>query len=138
MVVEPLLLFRTIKSRSIFVLFLFVVSCSGLERSEEERLRRKNCIGERIYRGRNDYFSPISTPLHTPREAYPWEVQSVLPRVTKDFFRCRGSALHPAYPDSLDPGILYSDCGGSSAHGLPMIGGKEGVYPILIDLLNDV
>ncbi len=30
------------------------------------------------------------------------------------------------------------DCGGGTRHGLPVIGGKEGVYPILIDLFNYV
>lgn len=29
-----------------------------------------------------------------------------------------------------------SDCGGSSSHGLPNIGGKENVYPVLIELMN--
>lgn len=144
--VDPLLLLRTILSWTENLQFwrggvcvcilLFVAACSGLERAEEERIRRRNCVAERIYRNHNEYFSPVTTPLHTPREPYPWEVQSALPKITKEFFRCKGSPLHSPYPDLAEQTLFYHDCGGSSTHGLPIIGGKEGIYPVLLELLN--
>lgn len=117
------LIVRTLWIRLIFVLPLFVLGCSGLERSEREKTRKRNAKGERIYRSHKDFFAPLSTPEHTPRAPYPWEVQNFLPRITRDYFRCKGT---------LDP----SDCRGS--HGLPILRGKEGVYPVLLDLLNYV
>ena len=43
--------------------------------------------------------------------------------------------MNPALLNS-EQSESISDCGGRSRHGLPIIHGKEGVYPILIDLLN--
>jgi hypothetical protein len=70
-----------------------------------------------------------------PRDLYPWENEAHLPRITKEFFRCKGSSLNPPLLDgeSVTP-IL--DCEGGGRHGLPIFGKKEGVYPILLDLLN--
>ena len=118
---------------------ILLVGCSGLERSEREKIRRRNCVAERIYRNQSEtteaFFAP---PQMTPREAYPWEVQSALPRVTKEFFRCKGTALNSVRMDYADPAhpASYVDCGGNSYHGLPIIHGKEGVYPVLLDILN--
>jgi hypothetical protein len=101
-------------------------------------VRRQNCKGESIYRTQNEVFCPITTPERASREPYPWENEARLPRITKEFFRCKGSALNPPL---IDPELLgglapISDCEGSSRHGLPIFGKKEGVYPILLDLLN--
>ena len=101
-----------------------------MEQSEREKLRRLNCKGESIYRNQGDLFYPIAAPAHTPRSPYPWESETNLPRITKDFFRCKGSPLNA----SMEGGI--GDCEGCSRHGLPIIHGKENVYPILIELLN--
>jgi hypothetical protein len=86
----------------------------------------------------SDVFSPIEVPEHTPRIAYPWENEAHLPRITKEFFRCKGSSLNPPYVAMIDPEkpLPLTDCEGSSRHGLPNIGGKETVYPILIELMN--
>lgn len=72
------------------------------------------------------------------RAPYPWESDSNLPRITKDFFRCKGNPLHEPVIDRNDPGIPLTcmDCDGGNRHGLPIIQGKEGVYPILIEELN--
>ena len=72
-----------------------------------------------------------------PRSLYPWE--GSLPRITKDFFRCKGNIENSPLLDSSDPTnpILVNDCDGAR-HGLPILGGQEGVYPILVDLLNEV
>jgi len=106
-----------------------------MEQSERERIRRLNCKGEPIYRNRNEYFYPIATPIHTPRSPYPWESEGNLPRITREFFRCKGSSVNTPLFDPSDSNPLH-DCEGSSRHGLPIIHGQEGVYPILIDLLN--
>jgi hypothetical protein len=108
-----------------------------MEQSEREKIRRLNCKGEPIYRNHNDILYPISPPAHTPRTSYPWESETNLPRITKDFFRCKGSPLNPPLIDPAEP-TPFTDCEGSTRHGLPIIRGKETVYPILIELLNYV
>lgn len=109
-----------------------------MEESEREKVRSANCKGEAIYRAKVDVFYAINPPPHTPRSPYPWESESNLPRITKDFFRCKGSTLNPPMMDVADSGtpLSITDCEGSTRHGLPIISGKEGVYPILVDLLN--
>ena len=71
-------------------LLLFLGGCSGIERAENEKIRRRNCKGD---------------SSHPPLENQEQEL---------------------------------SDCEGSSRHGLPVIHGQEGVYPILIELLNHI
>lgn len=124
------------RARNRTILFLTIIailtSCSGLERTEREKLKKQNCKAEYIYREDNDYQSPLALPAHTPRTLYPWESEAHLPRITKEFFRCKGSPLNPPLPAATP----LSDC--DAAHGLPILHGKEGVYPILVDLLNYV
>lgn len=117
---------------------LVLFGCSGLEQSEKEKARRRNCKGEYIYRSQGDYFYPIAAPQHTPRAPYPWESESNLPRITKEFFRCKGNPVNPPIVDASDPAkpTPCPDCEGGSRHGLPIIHGKENVYPLLVDLLN--
>ncbi len=111
-----------------------------MERSETEKIRRLNCKGEAIYRNHDDLFYPLNPPVHTPRSSYPWESEANLPRITKDFFRCKGNPFNPPILDLNDPSapVPLADCGGNSRHGLPILRGKENVYPILIELLNYV
>lgn len=120
---------RTI--RKSLLLSLFLLSCSRMEESENEKLRRLNCKAEPIYRSQSDRFYSLPPPQHTPRAPYPWESDIKLPRITQEFFRCKGSPAHPIQSD-------LCDCEGATRHGLPIIHGKEGVYPILIELLNYV
>ncbi len=117
---------------------LVLFGCSGLEQSEKEKTRRRNCKGEYIYRSQGDYFYPIAAPQHTPRAPYPWESESNLPRITKEFFRCKGNPVNPPIVDASDPAkpAPCPDCEGGSRHGLPILHGKENVYPLLVDLLN--
>ena len=123
---------RTI--RKVLLFSLFLLGCSRMEQSEKEKIRRLNCKGEPIYRNHADVFFPIVTPTHTPRAPYVWESETHLPRITKDFFRCKGSPLNPPLANGADPPLL--DCEGCSRHGLPILRGRESVYPILIELLN--
>lgn len=52
---------------------ILLASCSGLEKSEQEKMREQNAHGEYIIRreGEGAYSEP---PIHhQTREAYPWE-----------------------------------------------------------------
>ncbi len=93
-----------------------------------------------IYRNQSDIFYPITTPQQVQRAPYPWESDSNLPRITKEFFRCKGSLLHAPVMIMNEASQVApcADCEGGSRHGLPVIAGREGVYSVLLDLLNFV
>ncbi len=59
-----------------WILILFsLISCSGLEQGEQEKLRRLNAQGECIYRNHDEFLYPdIENPKQKPRGEYPWEV----------------------------------------------------------------
>lgn len=61
--------------RGIYIAFVCLLGCSGMEQSEQDKLRRLNSKGEFIHRksGENEY--PLLEPVHWVREAYPWEKQ---------------------------------------------------------------
>lgn len=109
-----------------------------MQRAEREKIRKRNCKGETIYRNHNDVFYPIANPQLAVRSPYPWESDSNLPRITKDFFRCKGSSQNQPLIDLTDSSqpVPCPDCEGGGRHGLPILQGKEGIYPILIELLN--
>ncbi|MDE3055916.1 MAG: hypothetical protein KGI80_04400 [Verrucomicrobiota bacterium] len=119
----------------LILLFLFSVSCSRFEQSEQEKMRRLNRTEESLPRRSFATNYLLESPLHTPRTSYPWEAQLHLPKITKEFFRCKGNCTNPPLPTSEEKEPLR-DCHGT--HGLPILHGKEGVYPLLIDLLNYV
>jgi|SRR5579862_457138 len=127
--------------RKAFLLSLsLLMGCSGLEKSEQENLRRNNAKGEFVLRNRDERNYTIETPRHRIRKRYPWENAYVgkHSKITKEFFRCKGSSLNPPHVDPKDPSrpLNYFDCGGSQKHSLPLREDKEFIYPILIDLLN--
>ena len=109
-----------------------------MERAEKEKILKRNCKGETIYRHRDDVIYPIVNPQLAARPPYPWESDSNLPRITKEFFRCKGSSLNQIVfdPSEGEAPVSYVDCEGGTRHGLPAVCGKDGVYPILVDLLN--
>ena len=113
-------------------ILLSLLSCNNLEKGEVQRRKRLNRVVAPIYRLEGErVFDPIP-PVNQPPPSYPWEhvrVGDLVP-ISKEFFRCRGSALHPP----LEGGNL--DCRGNKEHGLPLRDGKEFIYPILIDILN--
>jgi hypothetical protein len=110
-----------------------------MQRAEREKIRKRNCQGEMVYRNAKDQFYPIVEPKHFVRSAYPWELESHLPKITKEFFRCKGSSQNPPILTMQgDKPIPKMDCEGGLRHGLSIVHGQEGVYPILIDLLNYV
>ena len=117
-------------------LALFMTSCS----SDEDKTRKQNLNGEYIFRLHDEYFFLPHSPHHQTRPAYPWEENSIggLPRITKEFFRCKGNALNPSViqlREGKEP-IRHSDCHGGRKHGLPLHDGKEFVYPCLLEILN--
>ena len=116
-----------------YLVLLLLVSCSGLEKSETEKVRKANAVQEPIYRLTSERYPPMSRGKKVVRARYPWETSIVgnFPRITKEFFRCKGSIAHP------DRGKI-SDCGGIDQHSLPIKEGKEFTYPALLDLLNYV
>lgn len=112
---------------------LVLFGCSNIEDSENEKIRRRNCKGEYISRKHDEMICAISEPEHIIRAPYPWE--SNIPRITKEFFRCKGSAANPPIIDPTDP-TPHTDCEGNTRHGLPILHGQQNIYPILLDLLN--
>jgi len=124
-------------NRVYLLLIMISVGCSNLEQSEKEKIRKSNEKRERIYRYHDDIFYRHAEPVAQERDKYPWEenyVGSIL-KITKEYFRCKGSGLNPKI---LVGEKSYRDCDGIDDHGLPFVGGKEFVYPILIDILNYV
>jgi hypothetical protein len=123
-------------------LLLALAACSGMEQSEQEKLRRQNAKGEFIHRSHDEYHYTLHPPKHRVRERYPWEMSYIgkHSKITKEHFRCKGSSTNPPHNDHKDPArpANYFDCGGFQKHSLPLKNNKEFVYPVLIDLLNYV
>lgn len=133
----------TMKYLSLHILLsCLAIGCSSLQKSEEDRIRKLNCQSEKIYRHHDEHYFDINEVTWKEREKYPWEENYVGShfRITKEFFRCKGSFTHPkivvAKEGSKETEIV--DCGGIDKHGLPFRDGVEFIYPILIDLLNYV
>ncbi len=127
--------------RSIAV-FLIFSACSGLEKSEKEKLKKANMTYQPIIREHHEKtieeldFNPIS------REKYPWEKELVgrFSPITKEYFRCKGNALNPQIQVAFENEAtrVVRDCSGIEKHSLPIRDKKEFIYPILIELLNEV
>ena len=65
-------------SKKIFIILqtgflFFLMGCSGLEKSEQDKLRDSNAKGEYVYRHHDEVAYPVQTPRPREREAYPWE-----------------------------------------------------------------
>jgi hypothetical protein len=122
-----------------FLLLFLALSMAGCC-SKEGRACKQNIKGEYIYRLHDEYFFKQPAPVAQTREKYPWEERYIghLPRITKDFFRCKGDPLNPAIVQSREgkEPIKYFDCLGGKKHGLPLKEGSEFVYPCLLDILN--
>lgn len=113
---------------------LSLLGCSSLEKAENELLRKRNAIAEPILRHEDDRCL-AENDQEVPRQPYSWEHGLIgdHPRITKEYFRCRGSARHEMYLHNGDP--LF-DCSG--CHSLPLRDNKEFIWPALIDLLNHI
>ncbi len=119
-----------------------MVGCSGLEKGEKEKLRRQNVHVEPIFRLHDEVHYSIPTIQGRIRENYPWEEGYVgrFPPITKEWFRCRGSGSNPPNVHNT-PGqevIHRLDCAGAERHSLPLRQNEEFIYPVLIDILNEL
>jgi len=52
---------------------LLFAGCTGLKKSEKEKLRDQNLKGEYIYRYHNEVMYPQAFPSLRKKEPYPWE-----------------------------------------------------------------
>jgi len=131
---------RIIKNISYIVLCVICLAgCSGLAESENEKIRQKNAVGERIHRCDGEKLYAISPPVRHERDRYPWEeaFAGSHARITKEYFRCRGRGGNPHFTRTVKGNqITILDCEGMDGHSLPYKDGKEFIYPALITLLN--
>lgn len=124
----------------ILLLFIFLVGCQGGDLTEEAALKRKNRKGEFIVRTHDQVtIIPPMEALSPPVYSWSKTDKKDLPRITKEHFRCKGSLSNPSRAEVVrGEQVRYFDCGGSEKHSLFLLDGKEGVYPILIQLLNHI
>lgn len=120
-----------------FVLFcslvsLFCLGCSGLRRSEEKKLRQNNLTLMAVAALQVEPPATLQ-PSSAALPSYPWDEKWIGAhrRITREFFRCLGSA--PSFCLIQDK---ERDCRGIDEHSLPVKDHQEFIYPILIKLLN--
>ena len=121
------------------LLLLFLWGCSSSSEDNSIPTRYRNQKGEYIYRNHDEYLFAVQPPEKVLPLPYPWEkgLTGNYPRITKEFFRCKGNSLDPCHIVSENEEIKrYYDCGGIQKHSLPLRDNKEFIYPILIDLVN--
>jgi hypothetical protein len=121
--------------RFFLILSIFLLSCS----KETKAFNKKKPIVEKIQRFQKDKNIKATIPKQNHLDLYPFEEETAgFFKITREFFRCKGNPLNPERVDTSDPDNVkvYLDCVGPLKHGLPLINGKENVYPILIDILN--
>lgn len=127
------------KTPTLLLLIILCSSCSSSDEQESNALRQRNQKGEYIYRKHNETFAAIPPPEKTPPKIYPWnkDQSGNLSKITKEFFRCKGSSLNPFHTAQIkNETVRYYDCNGANKHSLPLKEGKEFIYPILIELVN--
>jgi len=127
----------------VFLLFILssLVGCSGLEKSEQKKVRQHNLTVMPLERQEDEILFSFPKIVAKKRPSYPWDSKRIGPhlRITKEFFRCHGNVLNPPIQVYKFKELVYHlDCGGTLRHSLPIKNGKEFIYPILIDLLNHI
>lgn len=133
------LIYLKMKTAVYLLGLLIFCGCSSNDgpKNDEKRIIK----GEYIYRLHNETLFSIPAPIKKNTPLYPWDGGNFgkSPRITKEYFRCKGSNLNP--PKMVlqnKETVCCQDCGGTEKHSLPLRDGKEFIYPILIDLLNYV
>lgn len=122
----------------LFLIILFF-SCSSSDQEDSGYLRRHTQKGEYIYRKQNESLIHIPPIEKKSQKVYPWnkDLRGNFSKITKEFFRCKGSSLNPFHNIQNNGQINRQyDCRGSDKHSLPLKDGKEFIYPILIELVN--
>ena len=123
-------------SMHLFFLFilLFLSSCSDNREPPKPPIQ---ATGEYIYRLHNEVLYTAEAPKKIDPPTYPWDSVGKHPKITKEYFRCKGSCLNTVRTGKVkNETVQYFDCGGTERHSLPMRNNKEFVYPILINLLK--
>jgi hypothetical protein len=121
------------------VLLLLMGFLQGCSSSSSSLPSSSPLRGEYIFRHHDESLVQVEPMVSLKRAAYPWEEDRhcSYPKITKDFFRCKGSSLNPVHLVQKEKEIVrYYDCGGPQRHSLPLRDQKEFIYPVLIDLLN--
>lgn len=121
----------------IFCFLLVFCGCSNFEQVQKREIKQRNEQRDRIHRLSQEKQYPEPQLVLRTRDPYPWEsgYSGVHPLITKEAFRCKGNVNSPMKLKTASSRSLQ-DCGGDQKHSLPVKGGKEFVYPILLDLLN--
>ncbi len=122
-----------------WILFLLLILMGCSSKSPPPNSQSKSVKGEYISRLHNDTQFQVDPMLPVKKTAYPWDDGSrgSSSKITKDFFRCKGSILNPVHIVTKEKETArYYDCGGSQKHSLPLRDNKEFAYQIMIDLLN--
>lgn len=123
----------------IFILSLLLCGCSSNDDANPPQARLRYQKGEYIYRKHHESLFATHAPEHIPPKTYRWHIGAIgsNPKITKEYFRCKGSALNPCHvlQEGRETKHIY-DCGGPENHSLPLRDGKEFVYPILLELVN--
>lgn len=117
---------RTFKG---FILALLITACQD----QNDRPR-----GEYITRT-HDQVTSIPAPKVQSKIPYFWEKNNDtgIAEITKECFRCKGNSLSPFKSETVRGEVVkYHDCGGYKKHSLPLFNGKEGIYPVILDILN--
>lgn len=120
-------------------LFLLTLASCSSSNDGDENSSFQNQKGEYIYRKSNETYLNTKEPSFVTPKCYPWQssTKDNLPKITKNYFRCKGNILNPPVLTKQNETKEYIyDCCGTQQHGLPLRNGKEFIYPILIDLLN--
>ena len=124
-----------------FVVIL-LASCSSMERSEKDKIKKSNMTYQPLVRQKHEKSLPQGEMIPIEREKYPWEKQlsGRYSPITKEHFRCKGNPLNPQIQvaSETDAVRVLRDCGGIDKHSLPVKGDKEFIYPVLIEILNEI
>jgi len=120
----------------IYLLPLLSLGCFDVKQAQKEQLKQQNARKDRIHRFSHECHYPEEPLLAQNREPYPWEMgyTGLYPPITKEALRCKGSNKNPM--KVKENGSSLQDCAGAQSHSLPVMGKKEYVYPILLELLN--
>jgi hypothetical protein len=123
---------------SVTFLLLGLCACSGLEKSEQDKIKKMHALSEPILRFSQEKLYTLKFPEQKVRERYSWENTTAhhFPKITKEAFRCKGAG-HPQLKMSRENVALF-DCQGPDKHSLPIVEDKEAVYPALLEILNGI
>ena len=116
----------------VFFLCLLLTGCFEIKRSQQEAIKQRNERKDCIHRNQQEHLYTFHSTLSLKtRDPYPWEVGYVGShgKITKEVFRCKGGQVHQG---------TVCGCGGFQKHSLPMKGGKEFIYPVLLEILNEL